>query len=127
MTHGKPAALAAHRRGPVGPPLDVRPHAAVPLADLQPHVELVPDTLLIAALPLEPVVETVGEGVATPPPPPPPAPELAPRPQLGVTLHAEVVGIRSMDTNEDSLAKDMQRKGRHNLDNQGITSSPKFF
>ena len=32
-----------------------------------------------------------------------------------------------MDTDEDSLAKAMRRKAAQNLDNQGITSSPKSF
>ena len=80
----------------------------------------------------EHVVVIVGEGVATPPSSPSPAVELAPRPPMGMTptrrsSRHTVADDGSMDTDEDSLAKAMRRKAAQNLDNQGITSSPKSF
>ena len=122
VAHGEPVVLAACGRGPVRPPLDVQPRAAMSLANLHPHVEPVPDMLLPVASSLEPTIETVGEGVATSPSSPPSATEPAPRPQLGLTptrrsCRHTVAEDGSMDTDEDSLAKAMRRKASHNLDN----------
>ena len=80
----------------------------------------------------EPVVEIVGEGVATPPSSPSPVVEQAPQPPMGMTptrrsSRHSVADDGSMDTDEDSLVKAMRRKAAQNLDNQGITSSPKSF